>query len=49
MNSARHFDEAEMVDFEETVAIYDNLGATNMNLISQIQEQIRNKILKVHQ
>ena len=42
MNSERHYDEAEMVHFEETVAIYDDLVAANMNLISQIQEQIKN-------
>jgi len=38
MNSERHYDEAEMVHFEETDAIYDNLVAANMNLISQIEE-----------
>jgi len=27
-----------MVDFEETIAIYNDLGATNMNLISQIKK-----------
>jgi len=37
INSARHFDKAEMTNFEETVAIYNDLGAANMNLISQIQ------------
>jgi len=42
MNSERHFDEAEMVYFEETFAIYDDLVAANMNLISQIEEQIKN-------
>jgi len=41
MNSGSHYDEAEMVHFEETVAIYDDLVAANMNLISQIQEQIK--------
>jgi len=40
MNSGSHYDEVEMVHFEETVAIYDDLVAANMNLISQIQEQI---------
>jgi len=42
MNSERHYDEAEMIDFEETIAIYDDLVAANMNLISEI-------LLKVHQ
>jgi len=42
MNSERHYDEAEMVHFEETVAIYDDLVAANMNLISQIEEKIKN-------
>ena len=41
MNSERNYDEAEMVHFEETVAIYDDLVAANMNLISQIEEQIK--------
>ena len=40
MNLERNYDEAEMVHFEETVAIYDDLVAANMNLISQIEEQI---------
>jgi len=43
MNSARHYDEAEMVHFEEIVAIYDDLVLTNMNLISQSQKQIKKK------
>jgi len=42
MNLERHYDEAEMVHFDETVAIYDDLVAANMNLISQIEEQIKN-------
>jgi len=46
MNSTRHYDEAEMVHLEEMVAIYDNLFAANMNLISQIQEQILKKNTK---
>jgi len=41
MNSERNYDEAEMVHFEETVAIYDDLVVANMNLISQIQQQIK--------
>jgi len=48
MNSERNYDEAEIVHFEETVVIYDDLVAANMNLISQIKEQIK-KIMKVHQ
>ena len=40
MNSEKNYDEVEMVHFEETVAIYDDLVAANMNLISQIEEQI---------
>ena len=43
MNSERNYDEAEMVHFEETIAIYDDLVAANMNLISQIEEQIKKK------
>jgi len=42
MNLEIHYGEAEMVHFEETIAIYDDLVAANMNLISQIQEQIKN-------
>jgi len=42
MNSERHYDEAEMVHLEETVTICDDLVATNMNVISQIEEQIKN-------
>jgi len=42
MNLERHYDEAEMVHFEETGTIYDDLVAANMNLISQIEEQIKN-------
>jgi len=38
MNSERHYDEVEMVHFEETVVIYDDLVAANINLISQIEE-----------
>jgi len=34
MNPTRHYDEAKMVHFEETIAIYDDLVATNMDLIS---------------
>ena len=30
-----------MIHFEETIVIYDDLVAVNMNLISQIQEQIK--------
>jgi len=48
MNLTRHFDKAEMTDFEETITIYNDFGETNMNLISQIQQQIKN-ILKVNQ
>jgi len=33
-----------MVHFEKTVAIYDDLVAANMNLISQIQQQIEKNI-----
>jgi len=41
MNSGSHYDEAKMIHFKETVASYDDLVAANMNLISQIQEQIK--------
>ena len=44
MNLGSHYDEAEMVHFEEIIAIYDDLVAANMNLISQIQEQIKKNI-----
>jgi len=42
MNLARHYDEVEMVHFKEMIAIYDDLVTVNMNLISQIQQQIKN-------
>jgi len=38
MNSERNYNEAEMIHFEETVAIYDDIVVANMNLISQIQQ-----------
>jgi len=38
MNFAVHFDEVEIADFEVTVAIYNDLGCPNMNLIGQIQQ-----------
>ena len=41
MNSEKNYDEVEMVHFEETVAIYDDLVAANMNLISQIEKKIK--------
>ncbi|KAK7364679.1 hypothetical protein VNO80_13420 [Phaseolus coccineus] len=41
MNSETNYEDAETVDFEETVAIYNDHVAANMNLISQIQEQIK--------
>jgi len=43
MNSGSHYDKEKMVHFEETIAIYDDLVAVYMNLISQIQEQIKKK------
>jgi len=39
INSTRHFDEAEMTNFDDIIAIYNDLGSANMNLIAQIQQQ----------
>ena len=46
MNLVGHFEKVEMVDFEETIVIYNDFGAADMKLISQTQQQIKKKYIQ---
>jgi len=40
-NSPPHFEDDDNENFDEIIAIYNDIASVNMKLISQLQEQIQ--------